>query len=545
MTDTIQKRRALVASARSSDIDFFTALLKREGVETFVALDAESAVTRARLLKPGVVILDEGLPNDGGYETCRRIKSEDGCEAIPTLILASRERVEDGAEWFHAGAADYIAKPPREEETLARVFAHISLGGYRQNMNRLVTERTEELSDAVRLLKTEVARRKRMEQELTLAKERAEEMSRLKSSFLANINHEFRTPMTGILGLTKLLASDLEEPDQIEMAENIEKAGRRLMRTLNSIIYLSALESEKISIMLRETKVDRLVKELQREYEAAAEEKGLTFALDLSGSEMVVCSDERYLAQALGNILDNAVKFTVEGGVTLAVAHVGDPGNGGAFIEFRIKDTGVGVEEEFHDVIFEEYRQVSEGLSRSHDGMGIGLSIARKMINLMNGEIELTSEPGGGSEFLVRLPAAVPEEKKPARETEQEERVATLLVEDNEINRDVTNIYLRSFCDVVNAADGLEALERAQKDSFDLVLMDINLGPGIDGVETFKRLRKIEGFENTPVVALTGYANIGDREKLLEEGFTRYLAKPFQKEDLVEIVQETLAEKES
>lgn len=241
--------------------------------------------------------------------------------------------------------------------------------------------------------------RKEFEKQIILAKEKAEEISRLKSNFLATISHELRTPMIGILGFSDILKTELENAELNDMADTIHLSAERLMNTLNHLLDLSGIESNKIETKNEELDIDNKLREIIRSFEGAAKKKGLYISFNPIDKGMNAVLDCRIFQKIMDNLLNNAVKFTESGGITVEVMR-GLKENKKC-VMINVKDTGIGIEKENHEVIFEEFRQVSEGLGRKYEGTGLGLTITKKSLELMNGEIRVKSEPGIGSTFTI------------------------------------------------------------------------------------------------------------------------------------------------
>jgi len=241
--------------------------------------------------------------------------------------------------------------------------------------------------------------RKEFEKQIILAKEKAEEISRLKSNFLATISHELRTPMIGILGFSDILKTELDNAELKDMADTIHLSAERLMNTLNLLLDLSGIESNNFETKTEELDIDNKLSEIVRSFEGAAEKKGLYIRFNPIDKGMHAILDYRIFQKIMNNLLNNAVKFTECGGITVEVRR-GLKENTKCVI-INVKDTGIGIEKENQEVIFEEFRQVSEGLGRKYEGTGLGLTITKKSLELMNGDIRVKSEPGIGSTFTI------------------------------------------------------------------------------------------------------------------------------------------------
>ncbi len=387
--------------------------------------------------------------------------------------------------------------------------------------------------------------RKKIQQELIEAKQKAEVSSKLASSLLANMNHELRTPMNGILGFAEILMNELKEPDSIQKAENIFLSGRRLMDTLDAIMDLSFLESDNITRKFKPVSVAKALKSVLISYETPIKRKGLFLELEVP-SDIQILGDDHLFSHLLRNLIDNAVKYTENGGIKIDAQKI--LVNEKPMISISISDTGIGISEENHAIIFHAFRQVSEGYGRQFEGSGLGLSISKKILTLMNGTISLKSKIGIGSVFTISIPSVAElirgeapsrEAPKPVFKTGSGKQLPdVLLVEDNIINLQLLMVYIKDFCNVYSALDGKSAIELSHQHQFDAILMDINLGPGMDGIQTMLEIRKRPDYTKIPIIAVTGYASIGDRDRLLTIGFNEYLPKPFDRERVSDLVQD-------
>lgn len=423
------------------------------------------------------------------------------------------------------------------------------------NLEQRVADRTAALIKTNDKLENEIKKGELIEKELIESNKRSEGLNKLKSSLLTNMSHEVRTPMNGILGLAEILSEKLTNKEYAAMANKIYKSGVRLMNTLGSILDLSELESNTIQLKVTGYNISENIEKLLKQYKNIANDKNLYLNLEIKDPLVIPFVDERICNHIILNLVDNAVKYTSVGGITVTVdsEEVGEK----LWAVIKVKDTGIGIAEQNKEIIFEEFRQLSEGISRGYEGAGLGLSLAKKMLVLINGVIELESEINKGTVFTIKLPAyknkdnnykiivknetneMIENNLKIGQSAENSLPVA-MLVEDNAINGEVTALFLNNICKLEIAETGLKAIEMAKHNSFSFILMDINLGHGIDGVKTANEIRKINGYEETPICALTGYAMSADKEIFLARGFTDYLAKPFEKEELIQFVKKIL-----
>ncbi len=382
----------------------------------------------------------------------------------------------------------------------------------------------------------DITSHKNTEAELQKSQGKAEISNNLKSSFLSNISHEIRTPLNGIMGFTEILREEIREPQQHTFIDRIFSSAERLLSTLNSIIDLSRLEAENLMPAKNNTDINQLLDKLLHKYQVYAESKNLKFTSELIGYPLYVSTDAELFKHIIDNLIDNAVKFTNSGSIGLSLEYDEN------YVYIKVKDTGIGIAEENIEMVFEEFRQVSEGISRTSEGMGLGLTLARKMLRLMKGEIFVESELHIGSTFIIKypllhqMPAVIQPIDGVNRSIKTDKSIPTrrtvLLVEDNEINRELVFHFLSKEFDLEFAVDGDEALEMIIKNAYDIILMDINLGTKLNGINLYTEVKNSNFNKETPVIAVTGYTMPGDKEKILSHGFRGYISKPFTKKDL-------------
>lgn len=386
--------------------------------------------------------------------------------------------------------------------------------------------------------------RRKIQQELIEAKQKAEVSSRLTSSLLANMNHELRTPMNGILGFAEILLDELTDPEARVKASNILVSGRRLMETLDAIMDLSYLESDTKNQQFKVVNIEKIIQSEVANYLSVALDKNIQLYCNLTPG-LKVRGSEHLLQHLIKNLLDNAVKYTEIGSVNVESIMANKEGK--PYVSVTVKDTGIGISPEYHRLIFDAFRQVSEGYGRQFEGSGLGLTISKKIVDLMNGEISLKSAIGKGSEFNFIIPAVEESSALPAG-VENSIPLATihsnlsgnlpdvLLVEDNTVNLQLLMVYVRAYCNIYTATNAIAAIEMTHERRFDAILMDINLGPGMDGIQAMLEIKKRPDYREVPIVALTGYASIGDSQRLLTAGFADYIAKPYEKDSITELM---------
>jgi PAS domain S-box-containing protein len=369
--------------------------------------------------------------------------------------------------------------------------------------------------------------------EMIQAKEEAEKMNQLKSNFLANMSHELRTPLNGILGFSEYLKDNTNEDETKTISEIIFNGGQRLLSTLNQILDLSSLEANIYKVKKSLTNFNTLFKNSCELFRLEAEKGGLDYIINLPKSELEIITDENIINNVLENLIDNAIKYTPEGFIEISLIDKDDS------VVIEIKDSGIGIANDKLEIIFDEFRQASEGRGRSFEGTGLGLSLCKKFIKLLGGKIFISSNLEKGSVFTIELPRIF----KEAEDNQTSEKAADvvnvspviatdkklkiLFVEDDLDSQELVRVICRDryLLDIVN--DGNKGIIKAKQINYDLILMDINLGLGIDGIDAAKIIRKLSHYKNIPIVALTAFAMEGDRNEFLENGCSHYLSKPF------------------
>lgn len=391
-------------------------------------------------------------------------------------------------------------------------------------------------------IQKDISARKQIEDELVEAKEKAEESDRLKSAFLSNMSHEIRTPMNGILGFAALLKEPTLTSDELqEYIETIQISGERMLSTINSIVDVSKIESGLIELDISETNINEKIDFLFRFFKPEAKNKGLKLSSKkgLSSQKAHIRTDSEKVYGVLTNLIKNAIKFTHEGSIEFGYEKKGD------FLEFFVLDSGIGIEGEETEHIFERFRQGSESINRGYEGSGLGLSICRSYVEMLGGKIWMENNENGGSSFYFTIPCEyTTEDHTEAQDAFPEEEndapinsVKILIVEDDEISHILLTKRLQKIStDLIHANNGMEAIEACKKNpDINLILMDIRM-PVMNGHEATRIIREFN--KEVIIIAQTAFAMAGDREIAIEAGCNDYLTKPIDKAELLALIEQ-------
>ncbi len=388
-------------------------------------------------------------------------------------------------------------------------------------------------------------------------REEAEQANRAKTDFLANMSHEIRTPMNAVVGMSELIIEESKGRKMYDYACDIKTAALNLLSIINDILDLSKVEAGKMEIIEDEYHIQTLVTDTVNLVKMAAEQKGLKVKVDLNEDiPYKLSGDVGRIRQVLINILNNSIKFTKTGFVSLSVtSNYIDADN--VDLKFVVEDTGIGIKEEDMAVIFEAFKQLDMNRNRKTEGTGLGLAITKRLVTLMQGDIQVESEYGKRTRFIVHIrqkvldKATVKEKPIDVRGRDEKqirmfhaEDYKVLVVDDNAINRKVAIRMLKAYnFNLHEASSGVEAIELVKHQSFDMILMD-HMMPEMDGIETTKIIHEEcpETTENTIIIALTANAIQGAREVYLANGFHDFMSKPFERIQLHELLEHWIPE---
>lgn len=412
-------------------------------------------------------------------------------------------------------------------ESLKASFKTLSTGGEEINDNNLL--------NIAEQIKTAIKERKKLENDLVKARELAESSLETRKIFLANISHEVRTPLNAVIGMSGILADSPLNDEQREYLEAIRASSEGLLIIINDILDLTKMESGKLQLEQIPFSIDHVLKPIMRGFGVKAQQKNiqLTIERDVTIPDYVK-GDPTRIIQVLSNLISNSIKFTHEGSVKLVIRNKGNERDQ-YLIQFTVVDTGVGIEESKLNAIFDEFTQEDASISRRYGGTGLGLPIAKNLVEIMGGTLDVESIKEKGSAFTFAIPLLKAE--KPVVHDlsvgvdKDLSGKKILLVEDNEINRFLASTLLKKWnASYSMAINGIDAIQYLEKDRFDVILMDLQM-PEEDGFQSTNRIRNILKLK-TPIIALTANALESERVSCLEAGMNDYLSKPYSPDDL-------------
>jgi hypothetical protein len=514
-----------------------------QGFDVLIAQNGESALERIEKAQPHLILLDVLMPGVDGFETCRRLKANSKTGGIPIIFMTALTDTVDKVKGLELGAVDYVTKPFKQEEILARIKTHLSISQLQQQLQDQNAQLQATNAELYTLSHTLAQR----QEKLQVAYAELARAARLKDEFLANMSHELRTPLSAILGMAEVLQEGIYgalNPKQIKSIRTMEEGGYHLLSLINDILDLAKIEAGKVKLEITPVSAEGVANACLRLIKTLAQKKRIRTSITVNIDMAIIKADERSLKQILLNLLGNAVKFTPEKGeVNLEISSNAEHG----MLDFIVSDTGIGMEKSCMDMLFKPFVQLDSGLNKAYNGTGLGLSLVYRLTELHGGGVSVESELGKGSRFTVSLPWQTTMDK-PVGEPTNAKRTASravalqqeaviLLVDDNPTVIKLLSDYLKiKGYQIITAYNGIQAIEKSREERPDLILMDIQM-PNMDGLEATRRIRADADIAAIPIVALTTLVMPGNKERYLEAGVNDYLSKPVSFQGLIAAIE--------
>jgi len=486
---------------------------------------------------PDLILMDIDMPDMIGFDVLKVLKAQESTRNIPVIFITDTESIEDEEKGLALEASDFIYKPLRSKIIRSRVRNQIQI----INQFRELAELHKDLEDAVKA---------------------AEKANKAKSAFLAKMSHEIRTPLNAVLGISEIQLHDNSLSNDIKEAfSKIYNSGDLLLGIINDILDMSKIETGKLELTLSRYDVYNMINDTVNLNIVRYRDKPISFILNADENiPSFLIGDKIRIKQILNNILSNAFKYTKKGEIELSVK--AEEANDCVTLIFYIRDTGQGMKKDQIEKLFDEYSRFNQEANKMIEGVGLGMSITKSLVNLMDGDIHVESEAEKGSVFTICLPqksvSASPIGKEAAQRlcrfrvqnTQQKQRQSigyetcnkkVLIVDDNETNIYVVRKMLSFYkLQIETAVSGFESIEKVKENKYDIVFMD-HMMPEMDGIEAVKEIRKLgREYEKMPIIALSANAVSGMKEMFLENRFNGFLSKPIIIKELDEILNKFL-----
>jgi PAS domain S-box-containing protein len=457
----------------------------------------------------------------------------------------------ESTDQFHQEMQEFrrIGRHPYEGQALERTA--MRSGGQSFPVQMMVRTVSFQGAPCLCVSMRELSEEKRQAQALSAALAQARQAHAAKARFLANMSHEIRTPLNGITGMAGVLASTSLDPYQRDLLQTLEGSTRRLRALLDDILDLSKIEAGHLRMERRAFDLEQDLRRAVQSFRCAALAKGLQLDFEFSGKPRVVVGDSYRLMQIVHNLLDNAIKFTETGGVSVRARcqpEADDPEH--CRIEVEVSDTGPGVPEELQSTLFAAFTQADETTTRRFGGTGLGLALSRELCQAMSGDICVRSRPEPGSTFAFHVRAgatpALPDAvRQPLPDYAQPDIPLrgrhVLVADDSPVNRKVLEQVLGpAGLNVTCVVDGEQVVDRASSEHFDVILMDVSM-PRLNGYDATRRIRSLDSSHaRIPIIGVTAFAMEGDRERCLASGMNAYVTKPIQRDELFQAIRQAL-----
>jgi signal transduction histidine kinase len=597
----IKKIKILIVEDSPTQAEKIRYLLEKHNFNVLVATDGDEALKILENQNVSLVISDIIMPGMNGFELCEAIKSNDHSSDMPVILLTALSEAKELLHGLACGANSFITKPYNEnyllthiekilsekrernqkkdfgvevmfegekrfiqadQQDVIKLILNIYDGAIQRNAElvktqdelRNLNEKLEDLVEqrTIELRKNEeklIAFNAELEQRIIERTAQLDAANKAKSEFLANMSHEIRTPMNAVLGYAELLGFMLEDKTQKNYIESIKSSGKSLLTLINDILDLSKIEAGKLELQFEFVNTYSFFSEFERIFSLRISDKGLKFILEISsGTPAGIYIDEARVRQIILNLIGNAIKFTESGSVKLKVYsenpqiinYSKDKTDEFIDIAIEVSDTGIGISKEMQGEIFNPFVQAQGQDVRKYGGTGLGLAITYRLVQLMNGTIELESELNRGSSFKIRIPEVsyLRDIEKRSEEIKFDtndivfEKATIIVADDVEHNRKyLIDALAKTDIKIVEAEDGLKAFNLAKKILPNLIITDIRM-PNLDGFSLLNKLKSDDSLKHIPVIAYSASVMKAQRDRIRESAFSGLLIKPVQISEL-------------
>jgi signal transduction histidine kinase len=526
----LDKPKILVVNDDANSLFALTSLLaqwaEQDSYEVIAARSGEEALRHVLMNDFAVILLDVNMPGMDGFETAEAIHQRARSANIPIIFITAFVADElDRLKAYQKGAADFLFTPVIPQVLYAKISVFVALAMKNEELKKQARQLSQRTTDLI-------SSNKRLMQEIEERKV-AERQNHAKDEFLAMLGHELRNPLSAISSAASLIGLPGVSQDGVARAKQIiQRQSHHLGRIVDDLLDLSRAMSGKILLNRVSLDMAGLVSNCLETYKTTGRTADYTISTELEPGW--VSGDVTRLEQVFSNLLDNALKYTPPGGTIDIFVEVEDDE-----VLLSLHDTGVGIAAELLPNVFDVFVQGTSTIDRAQGGLGIGLALVRRLVELHGGSVQAHSAgPGEGSTFTMRLPRTerVTEPGQETMEPSHQSKPNVLLIEDNEDGREMMAMMLSCYgYEVRNAADGLRGLELATSYRPDIALVDIGL-PGIDGYEVARRMRANPETHHIKLIALTGYGLAEDQRRVLEAGFDLHLVKPVDIDNLMKAI---------